>query len=244
MIEENPNSIVALLARSLPGNATFFLTVVALRFFVGYGLELSRIVPLIIYHLKKKFVCKTEAELREAWAPGGLNYQTRVPADMLIITIVLCYAVISPIILTFGVVYFGLGWLIMRNQVLKVYIPSYESNGRMWPHMHTRILAALILFQITMFSYFGVKEFYYAPILLPLPILSVTFAFVCRKKFYKFFESNALEVAIHEPKEGPNMEQIFKSFIPMSLISEKYNEDDQHENALSRFTRSKVDQQT
>ncbi|XLR30992.1 hypothetical protein S83_058892, partial [Arachis hypogaea] len=30
---------------SLPGNATFFLTYVALKFFVGYGLELSRLHP-------------------------------------------------------------------------------------------------------------------------------------------------------------------------------------------------------
>lgn len=88
-----------------------------LRFFVGYGLELSRIVPLIIYHLKRKFVCKNEAELKAAWAPGDLSYGTRVPGDMLIVTIVLCYSVIAPLIIPFGVLYFGLGWLILRNQV-------------------------------------------------------------------------------------------------------------------------------
>jgi hypothetical protein len=90
---------------------------VALRFFVGYGLELSRIVPLIIFHLKKKYLCKTEAELKEAWFPGDLGYATRIPGDMLVFTIVLCYSVIAPLIIPFGVVYFGLGWLVLRNQV-------------------------------------------------------------------------------------------------------------------------------
>ena len=47
-----------------------------LRFFVGYGLELSRIVPLIIFHIKRKYLCKTETELKEAWAPGD---QEEVP---------------------------------------------------------------------------------------------------------------------------------------------------------------------
>lgn len=94
----------------------FFL--MAFRFFVGYGLELSRIIPLIIYHLKRKYSCKTEAELKAAWAPADLGYATRVPGDMLIITIALCYSVIAPIIIPFGVVYFGLGWLILRNQVM------------------------------------------------------------------------------------------------------------------------------
>lgn len=90
---------------------------VALRFFVGYGLELSRIVPLIIFHLKKKYLCKTEAEFKEAWFPGDFGYATRIPGDMLVLTIVLCYSVIAPLIIPFGVVYFGLGWLVLRNQV-------------------------------------------------------------------------------------------------------------------------------
>ena len=94
---------------------------VALRFFVGYGLELSRVVPLIIFHLKKKYLCKTEAELKQAWFPGDLGYATRIPGDMLVITIALCYSVIAPLIIPFGVVYFGLGWLVLRNQV-RIYL--------------------------------------------------------------------------------------------------------------------------
>lgn len=74
-------------------------------------------IPLIIYHLKRKYLCKTEAELKEAWAPGDLGYGTRIPADMLILTIVLCYSVIAPVIIPFGVIYFALGWLVLRNQV-------------------------------------------------------------------------------------------------------------------------------
>ncbi|KAK4778461.1 hypothetical protein SAY86_005989 [Trapa natans] len=116
-IQKTPDSAITILANGLPANATFFLTYVALKFFVGYGLELSRIVPLIIFHLKKKYLCKTEAEVKEAWFPGDLSYATKVPGDMLIVTIVLCYSIIAPLIIPFGVAYFGLGWLIQRNQV-------------------------------------------------------------------------------------------------------------------------------
>ncbi|XP_075513648.1 CSC1-like protein ERD4 [Primulina tabacum] len=236
-IEKKPRSIIDILATNLPGSATFFLTFVALKFFVGYGLELSRIVPLIIFHLKRKYLCKTEAEVREAWAPGDLGYTTRVPGDLLIATIVLCYSVIAPIIIPFGVVYFGLSWLVFRNQVLKVYVPSYESYGRMWPHIHNRIIAALFLFQLTMFGYFGVKKFYYAPLLIPLLILSLIFAYICGKKYYGSFQHPALEVACHEVKETLNMELVFRSFIPASLSSDKADED-QFEDALSHVSRS------
>ncbi|GAV76417.1 DUF221 domain-containing protein/RSN1_TM domain-containing protein [Cephalotus follicularis] len=236
-IENNPNSVVTLLADSLPASATFFLTFVALKFFVGYGLELSRIVPLIIFHLKRKYLCKNEAELKEAWFPGDLGYGTRVPGDLLILTVVLCYSVIAPIIIPFGVLYFGLGWLILRNQALKVYVPSYESNGRMWPHIHKRIIAALLLYQVTMFGYFAVKEFYYAPILIPLIIITLIFAYVCSMKFYRFFRCTALEVASHELKEVPNLERVFRSYIPPSLNSEKID-DEQFEDALSQVSRT------
>ncbi|KAJ7969026.1 Early-responsive to dehydration stress protein (ERD4) [Quillaja saponaria] len=236
-IEKHPNTIASILARSLPVNATFFLTYVALKFFIGYGLELSRIVPLIIYHLKRKFICKTETELKDAWFPGDLGYGTRVPGDMLIVTIVLCYSIIAPLIIPFGVIYFGLGWLILRNQALKVYVPSYESYGKMWPHLFVRLLASLILYQVTMFGYFGVKIFYYVALLIPLPIFSLIFGFVCSKKFYPSFHHTALELASRDLKEVPNLEQIFRSFIPTSLRSEKI-EEDQFEDALSQVSQT------
>lgn len=235
-IEDQPKELVSILAKSLPSNATFFLTFVALKFFVGYGLELSRIVPLIIFHLKRKYLCKTETEVKEAWAPGDLGYVSRVPGDLLIITIVLCYSVIAPIILPFGVLYFGLGWLILRNQALKVYVPSYESNGRMWPHIHVRLIGALLLYQVTMLGYFGVKKFHYTPFVIVLLILSLIFIFVCQKKFYRSFQSVPLEVASHELKESPNMEHIFRAYIPPSLSCEK--DEEQFEDALSQVSRT------
>ncbi|XP_013638362.1 CSC1-like protein ERD4 isoform X2 [Brassica napus] len=209
-LEQKPNSIVTVLATSLPKNATFFLTYVALKFFIGYGLELSRIIPLIIFHLKKKYLYKTEAEVKEAWYPGDLSYATRVPSDMLILTITFCYS------------------------ALKVYVPSYESYGRMWPHIHTRILAALFLFQVVMFGYLGVKLFVWATLLVPLIVISLIFGYVCRRKFYLGFQHTALEVACRELKQSPDHEEIFRSFIPHSLSTHK-PEDHQFKGAMSRY---------
>lgn len=107
----------------------------------------------------------------------------------------------------------------------------------MWPHIHVRILAALLLYQATMFGYFLLKKFYYAPILIPLPILSLIFGYASSKKFYRAFHDTALEVAARELKELPNMEQVFRSFIPPSLNTDKI-EDDQFEDALSQVSRT------
>ena len=127
--------------------------------------------------------------------------------------------------------------LVLVFQALKVYVPSYETYGRIWPHIFNRIIASLLLYQLTMFGFFGVKKFFYAPILIPLPIISLIFAFLCHNKFYRAFADTALEVARYELKEAPNMEQVFRSFVPPSLSSEKVD-DDQFEDARSQVSRS------
>ncbi|KAJ1287750.1 hypothetical protein BS78_02G034100 [Paspalum vaginatum] len=235
-IINHPAEIVNMLGNSLPGGATFFLTFVALKFFVGYGLELSRVVPLIIFHLKRKYLCKTEDEVKAAWAPGDLGYNTRVPNDMLIATLVLCYSVIAPLIIPFGVAYFALGWLIAKNQVLRVYVPNYESNGRMWPHMHTRIIVALLVYQITMFGFIPLKKFYYSPILLPLILMTILFAYACHMRFYPAFAKTPLEVARHELKETPNMDAIYTAYIPQCLKPDKLEDLDVFEDCQSHST--------
>ncbi|KAL5716458.1 CSC1-like protein erd4 [Ranunculus cassubicifolius] len=237
-IQKDTDKLVTLLGTSLPKSATFFLTFVALKFFIGYGLELSRIIPLVIFHLKKKYLCKTETDVKEAWAPGDMNYATKIPNDMLIMTIVLCYSVIAPVIIPFGVAYFGIGWLVYRNQALKVYVPTYESYGRMWPHMHARIIASLILYQVTMVGYFALKKFYYSPVIIPLPILSIVFAFMCKKKFYGAFNHNPLEVVCKEMKETPNMEAVYKAYLPPCLCSDKFEESQQYGGAHSQVPKT------
>lgn len=87
------------------------------RFFIGYGLELSRLIPLIVFHVKRKFFIKTERELFNAWQPGAFRYHTNIPNDLLIVTLALCYATIAPMILFFSFLYFFIGWLVQRNQV-------------------------------------------------------------------------------------------------------------------------------
>lgn len=218
-IFKDPTSIVTLLSASLPLQATFFITFVALKFFVGYGLQLSRIVPLIIFHLKRKLLCKTDEEVRDAWTPSSFNYATCVPADMLILTITVCYSVMAPTILLFAIVYFGLGWLLMRNQALNVMVPSYESGGRMWPHIHSRILAALFLAQLTMLGYFSVKQFVYAPLMIPPIIATLVFAYICRKFFYPSFSVSPLSASFKEVKEVPSTESIAEAFTPTCLMS-------------------------
>ncbi|KAL3676401.1 hypothetical protein R1sor_026349 [Riccia sorocarpa] len=212
------NSLVNLFGERLPPNATYFITYITLKGFVGFGLELSRVVPLIMFHLKKRFRCKTEKEVQDAWAPRSFKYIPSVPNDLLVITITLAYAVIAPLILPFGLIYFGVGWFVQRNQAQRVYVPEYETGGRMWPHIHSRILVGLFVSQITMLGYFGLKKFPYVFLLLPLPFITLLFARICRKVYYPAFKYVTIAVVSEGDNEVPPLSSAVAAFTPTCLL--------------------------
>ncbi|XP_002990725.2 CSC1-like protein ERD4 [Selaginella moellendorffii] len=233
-IQKEPNSTVSLLGAAIPPAASFFITFIALRFFVGYGLQLSRLVPLIIFRIKKKYLCKTKEDIRAAWAPKDFSYATRVPGDMLILTIALCYAVIAPMVLPFALVYFAFAWIIARHEALKVVVPAYESYGRMWPHIHTRIIAALLVSQLAMLGYFSIKKFVFSPILVPLPIATLLFALITNKIYYPTFKNPPLEVTGLTKEHIPTVSSIVTAYTPSYLDEE--HERDKFEDARSAVT--------
>lgn len=209
--------VVQLLGSKLPPAATYYITYVALKLFVGYGLQLSRLIPFIIFHIKRKFKCKTERELKESWAPGAFKYHKAIPNDLLIFTVTICYAVIAPMILLFGGLYFALGWLVMRNQAMNVHVPDFESHGSFWPHIHNLMLSALFVAQITAIGYFGVKEFAPAPILIILPVLTVIFYMFCKKNYYPSIKVVSLYVASDMTKNQPPTSAIAQAYTPVVL---------------------------
>lgn len=230
------SKVVELLGSKLPPVATYYITFVALKFFVGYGLEISRIVPLIIFHIKRKYLCKTERELEEAWAPGPFSYHTSVPADLLILIVTLCYSVIAPMILVFSFLYFFIGWLVTRNSALKVQVPEWESNGRMWPHIHNRFLGSLLVSQITALGYFAVQQFPYTVFLIFLPILTFGFYVYCKRNFYPSFAVVSLYVASQPVKETVSTNTIVEAYTPTCLLNSDEYEDAEFQDARSAMT--------
>jgi hypothetical protein len=121
-------------------------------------------------------------------------------------------------------------------QVLNVYVPEWESGGRMWPHLNNRILAALFVSQITMLGFFGVKEFPYTVLLIALPVMTVAFYFVCKLTFYPAFAHLPLAVASEEMKEIPSLASIVEAYTPSCLLEGEQFEDAKFEDAQSNMT--------
>lgn len=83
----------------------------------GVAVEILRLKPLIIYHLKNFFLVKTETDREEAMNPGSLGFNTGEPQIQLYFLLGLVYAVVSPILLPFIIIFFGLAYIVYRHQV-------------------------------------------------------------------------------------------------------------------------------
>jgi len=123
-----------------------------------------------------------------------------------------------------------------KLQALNVQVPDWESNGRMWPHIHNRFLAALLVSQITALGYFAVKQFPYTVFLIFLLIATFAFYLYCKRNFYPSFAVVSLYVASKPVKETPSKASIIEAFTPTCLLDSDKFEDAEFQDARSNMT--------
>ncbi len=123
-------------------------------------------------------------------------------------------------------------------QALKVYVPSFESGGRMWPHIHSRILASLFVAQITMIGYFGIKKFPYTVLVIFLPFITIGFTLICKMNYYPSFQVTSLAIASEVVTQSPSLSAIINAYTPACLQSEadKSEDTDRFEDARSNVS--------
>jgi hypothetical protein len=105
---------------SIPMKATFFITYVMVDGWAGVAAEVLRLKPLVMFHIKNAFLVRTEQDREQAMDPGSLDFGTTEPRIQLYFLLGLVYAVVTPILLPFIIVFFSLAYLVFRHQVLIV----------------------------------------------------------------------------------------------------------------------------
>eukprot|EP00253_Pinus_taeda_P015955 PITA_15955 len=161
----------------------------------GIAGEILRLKPLIIFHLKNMFLVKTEKDRENAMDPGSVGFPEALPQLQLYFLLGLVYAVVTPILLPFIVIFFGFAYFVYRHQVINVYNQEYESVAAFWPHVHSRIVAALVISQLLLLGLLSTKKAANStPILLALPVLTIWFHRFCKSRFEPAFRRYPLEV--------------------------------------------------
>ncbi|KAF9608009.1 hypothetical protein IFM89_004890 [Coptis chinensis] len=194
---EPANNIPKTIGVSIPMKATFFITYIMIDGWAGVAGEIIRLKPLIIFHLKNFFMVKTEKDREEAMDPGSLGFNTGEPQIQFYFLLGLVYAVVTPILLPFVVVFFCLAYVVFRHQIINVYNQEYESAAAFWPDVHGRIIAALIISQLLLMGLLSTKQAAQStPFLIVLPVLTIWFHRFCKSRFEPAFVRYPLKEAM------------------------------------------------
>lgn len=95
---------------------------------------------------------------------------------LFIFIIAITYSFISPIIIPFAAIYFALGWVVYKYQIVHVFVQPFESGGVFWPIVYSRMSTCLLIAQLCLIGIFGLKEVpAQACLVIPMPIITLLF---------------------------------------------------------------------
>ncbi|XP_022738267.1 CSC1-like protein At1g32090 [Durio zibethinus] len=196
-LHQSPTQIPRTIGVSIPMKATFFITYIMVDGWAGIAGEILRLKRLVIFHLKNMFLVKTERDREKAMDPGSVDYPETLPSLQLYFLLGIVYAVVTPILLPFILVFFAFAYLVYRHQIINVYNPQYESAAAFWPHVHSRIIASLLISQLLLLGLLSTKKAANStPLLVVLPILTLSFHKYCKNRFEPAFRKYPLEEAM------------------------------------------------
>ncbi|KAK6782902.1 hypothetical protein RDI58_020698 [Solanum bulbocastanum] len=206
-LHESATQIPRNIGVSIPMKATFFMTYIMVDGWAGIAGEILRLKPLVIFHLKNMFLVKTERDVERAMDPGSVDFPETLPSLQLYFLLGIVYAVVTPILLPFILIFFAFAYLVYRHQVINVYNQRYESCAAFWPHVHRRIIASLVISQLLLMGLLSTKKAAKStPFLVVLPVLTLTFHKYCKSRFEPAFRKYPIEEAMEKDLQDRSSE--------------------------------------
>lgn len=176
-IIDRPSNVLRLLGQSLPTMVGYFVALLVTKILAGLPMiflrfgALSRMLFLKAISAEKKL---TQREMDAVYRQENVQYGWEFPSQLLVIVIVFTYAIICPVILPVGLLYFCGSLIVYKKQVLYVYTPLYESGGALFSSAVQQTLFGLVCGQLTLLGYFGIRGCRYQSVfLVPLPFLTI-----------------------------------------------------------------------
>ena len=191
-------TIAFTLANSLESLAPFYINFLILQ---GLGLLPFRLLEFgsVVTYPIHFFSAKTPRDYAGLTSPPIFNYGQSIPQTILILIICLVYSVFpsSWLICLFGLVYFTMGELIYKYQILYAMDHHHHSTGRAWPMICSRVLVGMVVFQIAMIGVLAMRQAVTRSLLLvPLLVITLWFSFYFSHNYeplMKFIALNSIE---------------------------------------------------
>ncbi|KAG6332150.1 hypothetical protein ID866_6939 [Astraeus odoratus] len=185
-LANSPAKIPEKLAEALQKGVAkhFFLSYVVLQGFGIMPLQLLNLGVIIPRMIMRIFVTRTPRDFAELNAPPMINYGVVYPQAILIFVITILYSVVQPLIVVFGAIYFGVGYLVYKYKLLFVFFKPYESQGQAWPITFVRLIWGIVIFQVFMIGILTLRQCYVmSSLLVPLLIGTVAWSWYIHYAF-------------------------------------------------------------
>ncbi|PIA16408.1 DUF221-domain-containing protein, partial [Coemansia reversa NRRL 1564] len=152
----SPGTVMQKLASSIPRVGTFF-TGYILVLGVGYQpFKLLQVRP-VIWHIGRQWLCSTPRDYARLVSPVYIDWYSVYPYPLLVFAIAMIYSTFSPPVVLGAIVYYAIGYPVMKYLLLYVYFHPFETAGMAWPKVCRRMIFAIILYQVVMLTFVIVK---------------------------------------------------------------------------------------
>lgn len=114
-ILNDPSQAVSILAQTLPGSATFFLTLLLVNGLTGSAGGILQIARLVIYYVKEILLGGNPRSLwKVRYTMPTIKYGQVFPPQLLLVSIALGYSTIAPFVCGFALIAFTLYWFVWK----------------------------------------------------------------------------------------------------------------------------------
>ncbi|CAN3360375.1 calcium permeable stress-gated cation channel 1 [Diutina catenulata] len=192
------------LAKSLKGFAGFYVNLILLQGLAQFPVKLLQIGDFVILNvlaqlfLLKDLVLKTPRDFRSYYfTPQVFDFGIHMPQHLFIFIVVLIYSVVSTKIVASGFVYFCLGYVVYKYQLIYNFVHPPHSTGKVWVMIFRRMVLALVIFQLFMVGTLALSNAYWASVAcVPLVLASLVVLYNFERYYTPLIDFIALRAVL------------------------------------------------
>ncbi|KAH9969775.1 hypothetical protein BC827DRAFT_1162697 [Russula dissimulans] len=210
-IKEANRNALHILADSFPSAGPFYVGWLIFTTAMHGGVELTLFgLPLIMYPAVRRSI--TPRKRNVGIQLRTFDYYYWLPNHLLVIHVFFVFAVLNPLVIPFGLVYFAIEQTVVKNQFLHVYAKNYEENGQTILIRIVRYsLDGLMLAQAVFLAYMAVLKreanLVLAAVLISFTALTkIVMTRVCRSKFERDDLDEAMIICGLQDSQPRNVE--------------------------------------
>jgi len=179
----SPEEIWTQLGEEVPAQSLFFITYVITACFISLAMNMALLVPFIL-------------NILGMYAPAAFNYTAAYGVNIMMFTVCVTYAVVSPLILVWGFCYFAVAYFTYTYQLIYVFKRSNDTGGASFPGIYGRLNNGMIIGQLVIIAMFVlVDSIACATLFLSAIIYTIATKYSARK-YAHYFESTSVSSAI------------------------------------------------